>query len=126
MKVELILSNTYVCLGKVYNNKVAYEVSAKVGRHLLAQANERNVPYFRKAADSAQAHLAPKKSVNKGGIPIPVEDELTDPDPAEEETLVVIGEGGADPVPAEDDDTPDAGSLNADGEEDDPEEAITV
>lgn len=127
MKVELILSKTYVCMGKVYNNtdvsgkKVVYEVSTKVGRHLLAQANERNVPYFRKSAGGDQAYLAPKKSVNKGGIPVPVEDELTDPDPAED---VVV-----DDVTHDEDE--DVASLNADGEEDDgsgddPEEAITV
>ncbi len=117
MKVELVLSKTYVCQGKVYNSGRAYEVTTKVGRHLLAQGNERNVPYFRQAAESAQAHIAPTKSINKGGIPVPVEDADSTPDPAE------------DVVVAEDD---DATAMTEDGEEDDgsdaeeAEEAITV
>lgn len=131
MKVELVLSRTYICQGKVYNNtdvagnKVVYEVDAKTGRHLLRQSNERNVPYFRKAADDAAAHLAPKKSVDKGGIPIPVEDADAKPDPAEDEASEDDDDApklDADGEPVDDDD--DSG----DGEDDagDDEESITV
>ena len=121
MKVELILSKTYVCLGKVYNGGRSYEVTTKIGRHLLAQSNERNVPYFRKAADGAPAYIAPKKSIDKGGIPVPVEDDLTDPDPAED---VVVAEPGGDGASVmTEDGEEDDGSEN-DAEED--EEAITV
>lgn len=122
MKIELVLSKTYVCQGKVYNNGRAYEVSAKTAKHLLAQQSERNVPYFRKAADDAQAHLAPKKSITKGGIPIPVEDDAGDdtdakPDPAEDDDAPKLDADG-EAVEDEDDDGEDDADEN--------EEAITV
>lgn len=120
MKVELVLSKTYVCMGKVYNSGRAYEVSTKVGRHLLAQANERHIPYFRKAADGAQAHIAPAKSINKGGIPVPVEDEDSKPDPAEDVVVAEVDDDDDAPAMTEDGDVEDD---DADAEE---EEAITV
>jgi len=124
-----MLSNTYVHSGKVYNKGIIYEVDGQRAKHLLAQHNERNVFYFRRAVDDgAQAHLAPKKSINKGGIPIPVVDDVTHdeseddakPDPADDAAPVTV-------VAEVDDD--DAPKLDADGvpvDGDDSEEAITV
>ena len=122
MKIELILSKTYVHGGKVYNRGVVYEVPKKAAKHLLGQSNERNVFYFRRAMDDdALAHLAPKKSINKGGVPIPIDESGADADTT--------------PDPADDDD--DATAVDADGEEVDDdadadeddgegEEAVTV
>jgi len=123
VKIELMLSKTYVHSGKVYNRGVVYEVSKKAAKHLLAQNNERNVFYFRRAADdNAPAFEAPKKSINKGGVPTPV---------VEDDDNKVDGPD-TDPDPADDDDSPSA--VNEDGEEDDgenddadeDEEAVTV
>ncbi len=122
MKIELILSKTYVHSGKVYNRGIVYEVSKKAAKHLLAQSNERNVFYFRRAADDdAQAHLAPKKSINKGGVPIPVDESGADddadstPDPADDEPPAVDEDG------EEVDDDADADEDDGEGEE-----AVTV
>lgn len=139
MKIELILSKTYICQGKVYNKadtsgkNIVYEVSAKTGRHLLAQSNERNVPYFRKAADGVMGHLAPRKSVTKGGIPIPVEDDVDDdadskPDPAEDDPVETgkdkVPKVGADGDEVEDDEDDDDDDDADDADED--EESVTV
>lgn len=123
MKIELILSKTYVCGGKVYNRGVIYEVSKKMAKHLLAQSNERNVFYFRRAADDGvQAYEAPKKSIDKGGVPLPVdEDDGADgddstPDPADDDAAPAVDADGE-----EVDDDADADEDDGDGEE-----AVTV
>ena len=50
MKIELVLSGTYLCQGKVYQKvdqagkRLAYTVAESVGNHLIAQRNERDIP----------------------------------------------------------------------------------
>lgn len=80
MKIELVLSGTYLHLGKVYQKvdsakkRIAYTVKDSVGDHLLAQRNERDIPYFRMVKDTAPAHIAAAKRHEKGGIPTPEAD----------------------------------------------------
>lgn len=93
-QVELVLSNTYVYKGKVFEKNGAYVVSDSDAAHLLAQKNERDIPYFR-LSESDSPVVPPAKRTDKGGVARPV---AADEEAAEE----VEAEAPAEDV-AEDD-----------------------
>jgi|Cruoilmetagenom7_1024161.scaffolds.fasta_scaffold04281_5 hypothetical protein len=77
MKIELVLSSTYLCQGKVYQKvdatgkRLAYTVADGIGNHLLAQRSERDIPYFRMVNEETPAHVPATKRHEKGGVPQP-------------------------------------------------------
>jgi hypothetical protein len=77
MKIQLVLSGTYLFKGKVFQRKDAqgktltYTVSKAVGDYLLEQRSERDVPYFRLVQEDTPAVVPASKRVEKGGIPQP-------------------------------------------------------
>lgn len=88
MKIQLVLSGTYLFRGKVFQRKdgtgksMTYSVNKKDGEHLLSQRNERDVPYFRLVQDDAPAVLPATKRVEKGGVPQPESSAPADEEPA--------------------------------------------
>ena len=101
MKIELVLSGTYLHCGKVYQkvdqagNRLAYTVSESVGDHLVAQRNERDIPYFRMVSEATPAHLAAAKRHEKGGKIEP------EPVAAEASAEPAADAAPAEPAPAE-------------------------
>lgn len=91
-KVELVLSNTYVYRGKVFErNGGPYVVSDSDGNHLLAQRNERDIPYFR-LSEAEGAVTPPDKRSDKGGASRPAPEEVE----AEAEAESVVEEPAAE------------------------------
>jgi hypothetical protein len=88
MKIQLVLSGTYLFRGKVFQRKdgtgkaLSYSVSKQDGDHLLSQRNERDVPYFRLVQDDVPAVLPAAKRVEKGGVPQPESEAPVDDEPA--------------------------------------------
>jgi hypothetical protein len=66
-KVELVLANTYVYKGKVFEKNKSYVVGDGDAEHLLDQRNERDIPYFR-LSSSNDVLVPPSKRTDKGGI----------------------------------------------------------
>ena len=63
--ISLVLSNTYICKGKVYEAKVNYEVADSMADHLLKQRNERGLRYFRLVSPASTS--TPMHAGNKSG-----------------------------------------------------------
>jgi hypothetical protein len=97
-KVELILSKTYVYKGKIFEKGRPYVVSDSDSKHLLAQRNERDIPYFR-MTDAGPAHMPANKRSDKGGTPplAPDEDQI-EPIVADADDSVVDDVDDADAV----------------------------
>lgn len=86
--VELVLSNTFVYKGKIFEKGKTYGVSDGDARHLVAQKTERDIPYFR--LTDAGSPVAP--AARKGAVtPAVVADEKTG-DPVVESEVVVAEE----------------------------------
>jgi hypothetical protein len=110
MKIQLVLSGTYLFRGKVFQKKGAdgkqatYNVDKSTGDHLLAQRNERDVPYFRLVQEDTPAVLPADKRVEKGGIP---QSEDSAPAPVDDPVEASVDDDeaiSADDVEVEDDD----------------------
>lgn len=123
-KVEVILSQTYLYKGKVFEKgKGPYAVTDKDAKHLLAQRNERDIPYFRASEDSPAMIPGAKRS-DKGGKPRvaaePGDEVKEEIDATDDEVIAEVADD-------DDDDEGLSGLDDDDGEEeeDDPE-AVTV
>lgn len=102
MKIQLVLSGTYLFKGKVFQrkgpdgNQATYVVSKADGDHLLAQRNERDIPYFRMVDSDAPAVVPADKRVEKGGVPQPEASESASDDPAPVDDEAVSADDVAD------------------------------
>jgi hypothetical protein len=96
-QVELVLSNTYVYKGKVFEKNNPYVVSDADAGHLLSQKNERDIPYFR-LTESESPMLPPSKRTDKGGVARPVEMEAASAEDVDAEMVDEEAEDDADAV----------------------------
>lgn len=83
-KVELLLSKTYVYKGKIFEKGKTYGISDTDASHLIAQRNERDVPYFRLTESTEAVAPASKRSDKGGTTPSVVEAEDGTPEPTDE------------------------------------------
>jgi hypothetical protein len=112
MKIQLILSGTYLHNGKVYQRKdntgkaVTYTVPRVTGEHLLAQRSERDIPYFRLLDDAAPAVVPATKRIEKGGVltPEPIPEDIASDDAAPAEAALEDDAVSADDMNEEGDD----------------------
>lgn len=117
-KVEVVLSQTYLYKGKVFERgKGPYAVSEQAAKHLLAQRNERDIPYFR-LSDESPAMIPAAKRSDKGGVPR-VAAEPEEPD----EEVIEAADGSDEEVEEEDE---DEGLSDLDEEEEEDPDAVTV
>ena len=129
-KVEIVLSQTYLYKGKVFEKgKGPYAVTDKVAKHLLAQRNERDIPYFRESSESPAMIPGAKRS-DKGGKPREAKEPGAETAAAEkpdesDETEVEAEAEAAEPDVDDDESIDGLDDLEDDEDEDDPE-AVTV
>lgn len=130
MKIELVLSGTYLHAGKVYQKvdqsgkRLAYTVPEGVGNHLIEQRNERDIPYFRMVSEATPAHLAAAKRHEKGGK---IEPEPDAPDePAADEPAAAAPVADEPAADASDEADEDEDITLDDVTEEENEDAVTL